>query len=622
MFILEVAPMLEVLSGKAIRAAGNERMQEISGDYGFHLNSNLASRTFPLLHSAALSRRVTVAEASATNNIYSPCRTESNTEVAEVLTDWPIRKKLTIGIVLLLIAVAILASSGLSGVYAFRSLARSVSQRASELPIALRLARDVSAMNATVPSRREVPAATPGREFGISMNHWVAFDFDRHLNSCENTLREYEETLLENSGGVIGGIGRELEIVGRMKTRLATIQQLKVQDQWPFEDSTSMDLLETSVADLQMNADQLPSFLQKQMNDLQGAVKFQYRTWMVLTYLTGIAAGLLLLIMFRLFYQWVLCPLRTLIEGSRHVASGDFNHRIRLDSGDEMDELAQAMNDMTERFQQIKNDLDAQVQERTREVVRGEQLASVGFLAAGVAHEINNPLASIAFCADSLVDRMQDVLRSQDTLSQESQSTEEIEVIREYLKMIQEEAFRCKEITERLLDFSRLGHVERQEADLRELVQGVIDMVRHVGSYKQKEIVFHAPNPVMVGVNPQEMKQVLLNLITNGLDSLETDGVVSVSLVKQKDMAQLIVTDNGCGMTEEVKKHLFEPFFTSGKDGHGTGLGMSITYRIVDEHGGHIDVFSDGPGKGSSVTVRLPLDDMTTKENHHRHHAA
>ncbi len=287
-----------------------------------------------------------------------------------------------------------------------------------------------------------------------------------------------------------------------------------------------------------------------------------------------------------------------------------------------MDELAQAMNDMTERFQQIKNDLDAQVQERTRELVRGEQLASVGFLAAGVAHEINNPLASIAFCADSLVDRMQDVLRSQDTLSQESNSAEEVEVIREYLKMIQEEAFRCKEITERLLDFSRLGHVERQEADLRELVQGVIDMVRHVGSYKQKEIVFHAPAPVMVGINPQEMKQVVLNLITNGLDSLEADGVVSVSLVKQKDMAQLIVTDNGCGMTEEVKKHLFEPFFTSGKDGHGTGLGMSITYRIVDEHGGHIDVFSDGPGKGSSVTVRLPLDDMTTKENHHRHHAA
>ena len=118
------------------------------------------------------------------------------------------------------------------------------------------------------------------------------------------------------------------------------------------------------------------------------------------------------------------------------------------------------------------------------------------------------------------------------------------------------------------------------------------------------------------------MKQVVLNLITNGLDSLETNGVVSVSLVKQEDMAQLIVTDNGCGMTDEVKKHLFEPFFTSGKDAHGTGLGMSITYRIVDEHGGHIDVFSDGPGKGSSVTVRLPLDDMIKKENNHRHHAA
>ena len=91
-----------------------------------------------------------------------------------------------------------------------------------------------------------------------------------------------------------------------------------------------------------------------------------------------------------------------LIDGSRQVAAGEFDYRIHLDTDDEMAELAEAMNDMTARFQAIRDDLDRQVQERTKQVVRSEQLASVGFLAAGVAHEINNPLASIALCAESL----------------------------------------------------------------------------------------------------------------------------------------------------------------------------------------------------------------------------
>ncbi len=114
-----------------------------------------------------------------------------------------------------------------------------------------------------------------------------------------------------------------------------------------------------------------------------------------------------------------------------------------------MAELAEAMNDMTARFQAIRDDLDRQVQERTKQVVRSEQLASVGFLAAGVAHEINNPLASIAMCAESLEGRMPRAARRRATRSTPSSAN--------YLRMIQTEAFRCKEITEKLLDFSRIG---------------------------------------------------------------------------------------------------------------------------------------------------------------------
>ncbi len=182
-----------------------------------------------------------------------------------------------------------------------------------------------------------------------------------------------------------------------------------------------------------------------------------------------------------------------------------------------MGELAESMNAMTARFQEIRDDLDRQVQERTKQVVRSEQLASVGFLAAGVAHEINNPLASIALCSESLEGRLADLLGDTD----ESRAAER-DVVRSYLEMIQKEAFRCKQITEKLLDFSRMGDPERHNTELRDLVAGVIEMVSHLGRYGDKKVELIAGEPVIAEICPQEIKQVVLNLITNGLDSLES----------------------------------------------------------------------------------------------------
>ncbi len=176
----------------------------------------------------------------------------------------------------------------------------------------------------------------------------------------------------------------------------------------------------------------------------------QYRALIILTWITTVLGMVLLALFIKLFYSWVFSPLQVLINGSRRVAAGEFRYRIALDTRDEMSELAAAMNDMTARFQAIRDDLDRQVRERTKQVVRSEQLASVGFLAAGVAHEINNPLASIALCAESLESRVLELL---ETLPEPQR--EDADVVRNYLQMIQNEAFRCKGITERLLDFSR-----------------------------------------------------------------------------------------------------------------------------------------------------------------------
>ncbi len=295
------------------------------------------------------------------------------------------------------------------------------------------------------------------------------------------------------------------------------------------------------------------------------------------------------------------------------MVAGNFAHRIQLDTHDEVAELAAAMNAMTERFQQIRDDLDAQVQQRTKEVVRSEQLASVGFLAAGVAHEINNPLASIAWSAESLETRLHDVLAADDEPTAEQ--NQEIAVLRKYLRRIQDEAFRCKGITERLLDFSRIGDIQRHDTDLREVVQGVIDMVRHLGKHRHKEIVFDCDDHCRRACQRPGNETGCLEHHHQcpGQPGAARHGT-RPARARFRDSPQLTVADNGSGMTEEVLKHLYEPFFTRRRGGQGTGLGLSITYRIVTDHGGEIRASSDGPGKGSQIQVKLPLGQHEEKK--------
>ena len=129
--------------------------------------------------------------------------------------------------------------------------------------------------------------------------------------------------------------------------------------------------------------------------------------WISSLMVLGMLCGLMLL-----FHRWVLFPLRLLQRGVRHVARGSFDYKIDLHSGDEMQDLAEAFNDMTSKISVTYADLEQQVQERSRQLVRSERLAGVGFLAAGVAHEINNPLASIAFCAEALDHRLERILQA------------------------------------------------------------------------------------------------------------------------------------------------------------------------------------------------------------------
>ena len=204
--------------------------------------------------------------------------------------------------------------------------------------------------------------------------------------------------------------GREEETLRKIEAQLDRIRTANRDEDWML-DNVKIGWLDVELERLQVLALELPSHLQAKLAGLSREVRGQYDVLILSAWTATLSAGLIFLLFMRLGYRWIFRPLRTLIAGSRRVAAGEFGHRIRLDTRDEMAELAKAMNDMTARFQEIRDDLDHQVQVRTKQAVRSEQLAGVGFLAAGVAHEINNPLASIAMCAESLEGRCRETAR-------------------------------------------------------------------------------------------------------------------------------------------------------------------------------------------------------------------
>lgn len=316
----------------------------------------------------------------------------------------------------------------------------------------------------------------------------------------------------------------------------------------------------------------------------------------------GATIQLMVIVLALLYYfrEWIYSPIRELQGGVARVHAGDFDHPIKLQSRDELEELANEFNAMTSRLSDIYKDLARQVNERSRQLVRSERMVSVGFLAAGVAHEINNPLASILFCSEALERRMNEVLSA-------DANPADVEVLTRYLKMVQQEALRCKDITQKLLDFSRSGERKREPTDLAGLIRGVLEVARHLPSARGKTVTFNPETYVVAPVNAQDLKSVILNLVVNAIDSMDENGGLTIQLRTKDGFAEMIFTDTGCGMAPEVLQNIFEPFYTKSRTGKGTGLGLFISHQIVDQHGGQIEAASAGPGHGSTFTVRMPM---------------
>jgi two-component system NtrC family sensor kinase len=575
-----------------------------------------------------------------------------------VASRWRIRHKLMLGLGLVVATMVLLLGGTVRGIWSYYLDMNSLRVLTTQLSLAEEFKAAVSEISPLIErkmgQRKDPiePASLPDKQELEPPNAFqlpplpddAANDPSAHkekppetaeeaINRAGKALDQFESNLLENSGqGQSPSLEQTVFYIKHLRENLGLLRR-QIDRPLNTKKPDWDGFMVPNQPDPEVDREQqkkwadLMAEIVREARDLRGVIDsdIHYRinhsrgNYQITFWIVGTASvvGLLLIIgLLGSFYAWVFHPIRDLEAGVLRVAKGDFDHRIQVHSGDEMEDLGAAFNDMMQRLQDLYSDLARQVNERSRQLVRSERLASVGFLAAGVAHEINNPLASIAFCSEALEARLNDLLRH---LRASSRFDEEHEVFSKYLKMIQEEAFRCKNITERLLAFSRPGERRREKADLRELVQMVLDVTQHLPNHRGKEIQFEmnadrlaAGDPICAWVNGEEIKSVVLNLVVNALDSMEEGGKLTIRLGQRGDMAELQFTDSGCGMTQEVLENIFEPFYTRSRTGKGTGLGLTITHRIITQHGGEIEASSAGPHRGSTFIVRLPVNAEAT----------
>ncbi len=235
-------------------------------------------------------------------------------------------------------------------------------------------------------------------------------------------------------------------------------------------------------------------------------------------------------------------------------------------------------------------------QERLSQALR---LADIGLLAAGIAHEINTPLASIALRAESLLKS------AEDPTLQENPSFKNFA---RYLKTIDAEIFRCKKIIAALLDFSRVRKPEVRETDLNQLAEKATDLVGHQMKLKQVNLALDLdPSLPHIKADDGQLRQVLIALLMNALDAVSAGGHVKIETRRaDADSVKLTVGDDGAGIPPEIRDKIFTPFFTTKPLGQGTGLGLAICHGIVASHGGEIQVESE-PGAGTRIILLLPI---------------
>ena len=305
--------------------------------------------------------------------------------------------------------------------------------------------------------------------------------------------------------------------------------------------------------------------------------------------LTGGAASMCL---FYFIARNISVSVHKLVLASREVARGNLDARVAIASQDELHELADTFNSMASSLKKR----DEKLKEFARKkIMQSERLAVIGQLAAGVAHEMNNPLTGIVTYSHLLLERA-DVRDS----------------TKEFLRKIATQADRCRGIVRGLLDFSRPKKPDKRSCNLNLVLQECVSLVENQSLFHNIKVEknFQRNLPLVVA-DPSLIQQVFMNLIINAAEAMDGNGRMDLTTRLEPDgeCVEILFADSGHGISEENQERIFDPFFTTKEVGHGTGLGLAISFGIVKEHEGTIAVESE-PGKGATFTVRLPARDQ------------
>jgi two-component system, NtrC family, sensor kinase len=297
----------------------------------------------------------------------------------------------------------------------------------------------------------------------------------------------------------------------------------------------------------------------------------------------------------------IIQPITDLVEANQHVTRGDMTVRVEPHGHGELASLGRSFNTMVGALQETQaklmralNNMAESLKETQQELLHKEKLASMGQLAAGVAHELNNPLGTILLYSNIVYKEIP---------GDDSH--------REDLKMVIDETERCKTIVRNLLDFARQNELLARPTDLNELLRGLVKEQKRHPKFEHIQLVLQLdPEVPVIQADSLQLQQVFTNLLDNAAESLEAKGegtvTITTRLAPLGQGVRISFADTGVGISEENRAKLFTPFFTTKPVGMGTGLGLAIVYGIVKMHGGQIQVQSE-EGKGTTFTVTLPL---------------